>query len=225
MSYQQRIYSRRDMLQMAITLGGLAIASPINLALAQEVKRQLTPEQIMGPFYPILKPLDQDADLTTIRGKRGYAQGKVIHLVGQVLNSRGEPVRGAKIEIWQANTYGRYAHPSDTNPAPFDPNFQGYSVQITDVEGRYRFKTIKPGAYPIDPDQMRPPHIHFDIAGKKDRLVTQMYFPNEPLNEKDYIFKQLGPDKDAAIGKVLPPTKEFEPDSLLVVWDIVLDRG
>ncbi len=72
---------------------------------------------------------------------------------------------------------------------------------------------------------MRPPHIHFDIAGKNDRLVTQMYFPDEPLNEKDSSFKGLGSDKDAAIGRVLPPTKELESDSLIVAWDIVLERG
>ena len=72
---------------------------------------------------------------------------------------------------------------------------------------------------------MRPLHIHFDIAGKNDRLVTQMYFPNEPLNEKDSIFNELGSDKDAVLGKVLPPTKELESDSLVVAWDIVLERG
>src|SRR5262249_24615536 len=114
---------------------------------------------------------------------------------------------------------------SDTNPAPLDPNFQGYGVQITDAEGRYRFKTIKPGAYPVSADRVRTPHIHFDVTGQKDRLVTQMYFPNEPLNEKDFIFNTLGSDKDAAIGKVLAPTKELEPDSLLVTWDIVLNKG
>src|SRR5262249_33276775 len=122
-----------------------------------------------------------------IRGKHGHAQGKIIHLTGQVLNQNGEPVRGAKIEIWQANTHGRYAHPSDTNSAPLDANFQGYSVQTTDAEGHYRFKTIKPGAYRVDANSMRTPHIHFDVMGKKDRLVTQMYFPGEPLNEKDAI--------------------------------------
>jgi protocatechuate 3,4-dioxygenase beta subunit len=225
MSDRQSNFTRREMLEMAIALGGLCLVKPLGLALAQTANHQLTPEQVMGPFYPILKPLDHDADLTMIRGKRGHAQGDVIHVMGRVLNRRGEPVRGAKIEIWQANARGRYAHPSDTNPAPLDPYFQGYSVQLTDAEGRYRFKTIKPAAYPTGPNTMRPPHIHFDIVGSKDRLVTQMYFPNEPLNERDDIFKQLGADKDAAIAKVLPPTKELESNSKLVMWDIVLDRG
>ncbi|HKA18475.1 MAG TPA: protocatechuate 3,4-dioxygenase [Blastocatellia bacterium] len=225
MKYQRKALSRRELLEMAMALGGLAIAQPISSVFGQEGKRRLTPEQIMGPFYPILKPLEQDADLTVIRGKHGHAQGKIIHLTGQVLNQNGEPVRGAKIEIWQANTHGRYAHPSDTNSAPLDANFQGYSVQTTDAEGHYRFKTIKPGAYRVDANSMRTPHIHFDVMGKKDRLVTQMYFPGEPLNEKDAIFMGLGSDKDAAIGKVLPPAKNLEPDSLLMVWDIILDKG
>lgn len=213
---------------MAVPLGGLAILNPIENALAQTGALKLTPEQIMGPFYPVLRPLDRDSDLTRIVGKRGHAQGQIIHLMGRVLNSKGEPVRGARLEIWQANAKGRYAHPGDINPAPLDPNFQGYGVQVTDAEGRYRFKSIKPAAYPINPinpNAIRPPHIHFDVTGKKGRLVTQMYFPGEPLNESDIIFKELGPDRDAAIAKVLPPGKEFEPDSLMVVWDIVLDRG
>jgi protocatechuate 3,4-dioxygenase beta subunit len=213
---------------MVAPLGGFAILKPIENALAQAGAQKLTPEQIMGPFYPVLRPLDRDSDLTRIVGKRGHAQGQVIHLTGRVLNSKGEPVRGARLEIWQANAKGRYAHPGDINPAPLDPNFQGYGVQLTDAEGRYRFKTIKPAAYPINPinpASMRPPHIHFDVTGKKGRLVTQMYFPGEPLNEGDIIFKELGADKDAAIAKILPPGKGFDADSLMVVWNIVLDRG
>jgi protocatechuate 3,4-dioxygenase, beta subunit len=221
-------FSRREMLEMALALGSLAITHPIRSVLAQDMKRSLTPEQIMGPFYPIIRPMDHDMDLTMVKGKRGHAQGKVIHLTGRVLNSKGEPVRGAKIEVWQANTFGRYDHPTDINPAPLDPNFQGFGVQTTDAEGRYRFKTIKPGAYPINPvnpGNVRPPHIHFDVTGTKDRLVTQMYFPDEPLNETDILFKELGSSKNAAIGKVLSPTKELEPDSLLVNWDIILEKG
>ncbi len=221
-------FSRREMLEMAAALGCLAMTNPLRSVIGQEVKRQLTPEQIMGPFYPIMRPMDHDMDLTVIKGRRGRAQGKLVHLTGRVLNSNGEPVRGAKIELWQANTHGRYDHPTDANPAPLDPGFQGYGVQITDAEGRYRFKTIKPGAYPINPanpTNARPPHIHFDVTGRKDRLVTQMYFPDEPLNEKDILFAELGSTRDAAIGKVLPSTKELEPDSLLMNWDIILEKG
>lgn len=228
MTDETRTLSRRALLQMAFPVTGLALLDPMRFVLAQEPANRLTPEQIMGPFYPVLKPLDRDSDLTRIVGKRGHAQGKVIHLTGHVRNSKGEPVRGARIEIWQANAKGRYDHPGDINPAPLDPNFQGFGVQVTDAEGRYRFKTIKPAAYPINPlnpGNVRPPHIHFDVTGRKGRLMTQMYFPDEPLNEQDIIFKDLGADKPAAICKVLPAGKTFEADSSLVVWDIVLDRG
>ena len=100
--------------------------------------------------------------------------------MGRFLNMKGEPIPGARVEIWQANTYGRYTHPGDTNPAPLDPNFEGYGVQITDAEGRYRFKTIKPGAYPAAQGWTRPPHIHFKVETKTNWLVTQMYFYGEP---------------------------------------------
>ena len=227
MNEETRTFSRRALLQMALPVSSLALLDPMNLVLAQEANK-LTPEQIMGPFYPVLKPLDRDSDLTRIVGKRGHAQGQVIHLTGRVTKSKGEPVRGARMEIWQANAKGRYDHPGDINPAPLDPNFQGFGVGFTDAQGRYRFKTIKPAAYqidPLNPGNVRTPHIHFDVTGRKGRLVTQMYFPDEPLNEQDIIFKELGADKAAAICKVLPPGKTFEADSSLLVWDIVLDRG
>jgi len=144
---------------VSLAFGGLAISKPVNSVLAQTSAptpripnephllgekaqtRLLTPPDLTGPFYPLLKPPDRDADLTTIHGESGRAQGQVIHLMGQVLNLQGKPVKGARVEIWQANIYGRYNHPSDPNPAPLDPNFEGYGVQITDAEGRYRFKT------------------------------------------------------------------------------------
>ena len=214
---------RRRVLGMSLAVGGLAFSGAASLVLAQALKR--TPGEILGPFYPVLKPLDQDADLTVISGKSERAQGQVLHLMGRVLNLKGESVAGARVEIWQANTHGRYDHPSDRNPAPLDPNFQGFAVQFTDAEGRYRFKTIKPGAYPATPDWMRPPHVHFEVMGKSNRLVTQMYFPGEPLNEKDILLQGLRSNKEGAIAKLLPPTKEVEPDSLIAVWDIVLDKG
>jgi protocatechuate 3,4-dioxygenase beta subunit len=192
---------------------------------AAEQRLQRTPDQVLGPFYPLTKPLDRGADLTTIPGKPGRAQGQVIHLMGRVLDTKGEPVAGARVEIWQANTHGRYTHPSDSNPAPLDPNFEGFGVQITDHEGRYRFKTIKPDGYPTHiPGWKRPPHIHFDVTGKVDKLVTQMYFDGDPLNDKDRLL-QSSWAKEPLIAKLLPPTRDVEPESLLAVWDIVIPRG
>ena len=217
----ERAISRRHALT---ALAGLVLYGA-NFATARGEALRRTPGEILGPFYPMMKPLDQDADLTMVDGKTGRAQGQIVHLSGRVLNLKGEPVPGARIEIWQANAWGRYDHPSDTNPSPLDPNFQGYAVQLTDADGRYRFKTIKPGAYPARADWMRPPHIHFDVTGKANRLVTQMYFPGEPLNEKDLLLQGLRSNKEGAIANLLPRTEAVERDALIAIWDIVLDKG
>jgi protocatechuate 3,4-dioxygenase beta subunit len=208
---------------MSLAVAGFAMPGALRSVYAQALKR--TPGEIVGPFYPVLKPLDQDADLTVISGKLGHAQGQIVHLMGRVLNLKGEPVQGAKIEIWQANTHGRYTHPSDTNPAPLDLNFDGFSVQFTDDEGRYRFKTVKPGAYPANANWMRPPHIHFEVTGKSNRLTTQMYFPGEPLNDTDILLQSVRSNKEGAIAKILQPTNDLEPESIIAAWDIVLDKG
>ena len=219
-------FSRREVLAMAVGVSGFAMSGGVASVLGQLADRRNTPQLTSGPFYPLIKPLDQDADLTLITGKQGRAQGKIIHLTGRVLNGRGEPVSGATVEIWQANAHGRYTHQSDPNPAPLDPHFEGFGVQITDAEGRYRFKTVKPGAYPGTLAGMRTPHIHFQVAGKVDRTVTQMFFPNEPLNETDHILRELkGWRREAVIARLMPPTKELEADSLVALWDITLIKG
>ena len=161
--------SRREILRMSAVLA-LASAVPTKFAFAQ-VPAQRTPDQILGPFYP-LTPLPQDADLTRVAGRPGRAQGQVLNVMGRVLNLKGEPVRNAKVEIWQANAHGRYTHPSDHNPAPLDPNFEGGATLSSDLDGRYRFMTIKPAAYPAGPNRMRPAHIHFQVSGRQDRLCV-----------------------------------------------------
>lgn len=225
MNKEEKIFSRRQMLKMGIGFGGLALLG--GTGLAQTVERTVTPEVTMGPFYPMLKPLDKDADLTSVKKQKGVAAGAIVHVAGRVLDQKGNPVKGAKIEIWQANSYGRYSHQSDPNTAQLDPNFQGYAVLKTDNEGRYRFKTIKPGAYPVSATEIRPPHIHFDVEGKANRLVSQMFFPGEPLNEKDLLFLALTKQtaKNAVLAQQLPPTKEIEKDAMLLNWDIVLING
>jgi len=207
---------------MALAAGGFAM-SGVSAVFAETLQR--TPGEILGPFYPVIKRVEQGADLTTIPGRQGRATGQVIHVMGRVLNVEGQPVRGARIELWQANAQGRYSHPSDTNPAPLDPNFEGFAVQNTDAECQYRFKTIKPGAYPATANWMRPPHLHFDVTGKINRVITQMYFPGESLNDKDLLLQNIRANKESLIAKVLPPTADVEPDSLTVVWDIVVDKG
>ena len=144
----------------------------------------------MGPFYPAHPLTDRDFDLTRISGHGGRARGEVIEIVGQVLRIDGTPVRNAAIEVWQANSAGKYRHPDDRNPAPLDPDFQGYARLSTGANGGFRLVTVKPGAYPA-PIGLRAPHVHFDIRSEEFRLVTQMYFPGEALNLKDPLLSTM----------------------------------
>ncbi len=220
---EKRFFSRRQALELSLAWGGVFLSGHLQPVFAQLSRLVPTSEQGMGPFYPVKKPVDQDDDLTLIRGKVGKAQGQVIHLTGRVLNLKGQPLSGARVEIWQANTFGRYNHPGDANPAPLDPNFEGYGVTNTDADGWYRFKTIKPAPYPAATGWTRPPHIHFQVTANAHRLVTQMYFPGEPLNEKDRLF-QTAAHKESLIVKLKPAPQDREPGGLLAHWDIVLPR-
>jgi protocatechuate 3,4-dioxygenase beta subunit len=212
---------RREILKMSAMLGVTSVVST-KFAFAQAAV-QRTPGQILGPFYP-MKAFAQNADLTKVPGRPGRAEGEILNVMGRLINLKGEPVRKARVEVWQANAHGRYTHPSDTNPARLDPNFEGSAVLTTDSEGRYRFKTIKPAAYPAGPDRMRPAHIHFEVYGRQDRLVTQMYFEGDPYNNTDRFLQSAG-RTELLIAKLLPPPPEFEPESKLVVFDIVLGAG
>ena len=213
---------RREILKMSAVLAGSGALFSTKLA-AAEAALLRTPGQILGPFYP-LGELSQNSDLTRVPGRSGRAEGPVLNVMGRVLNLAGEPVRNARVEVWQANTYGRYTHPSDPNPVPLDPNFEGTALLTTDSEGRYRFKTIKPAAYPAGPNLMRPAHIHFQVSGRQDRLVTQMYFEGDPYNVTDPFLNSAG-RKELLITKLLDPSPEFEPDSRMVIFDIVVYKG
>jgi protocatechuate 3,4-dioxygenase beta subunit len=153
--------------------------------------RVITPSQTIGPFFAVGLHASNEDDLacTTPGGPR--AGGTPIVVAGQVTDEHGRPVRKALIEVWQANRWGKYEHPDDITDAAVDPNFKGWGRMLTDAEGRYRFRSVLPGAYP-NPGYdhwMRPPHIHFSIfaAGVMQRLITQLYFPDEPLNDIDPI--------------------------------------
>lgn len=146
-----------------------------------------TPPQTQGPFYPDTLPLDQDNDLTRIAGKPGEAQGEFTELGGRVLDTSGMPLDGIRVEIWQCNAFGRYHHPRDNRAVSLDPHFQGYGSFITGANGGYRFRTIKPVAYPG-----RTPHIHFALSGPGIRpLVTQLYVQGEPGNRDDFVLNSI----------------------------------
>jgi protocatechuate 3,4-dioxygenase beta subunit len=141
-----------------------------------------------------------DNDLT--RQFPGEPQGERIIVTGRLLEEDGGPVRNSLVEIWQTNAAGRYRHEVDQHPAPLDPNFAGAGRTLTDDDGRYVFVTIKPGAYPWKnhPNAWRPAHIHFSVFGRafSSRLVTQMYFPGDPLQEYDPIFQSIRDPKARA---------------------------
>jgi protocatechuate 3,4-dioxygenase, beta subunit len=191
------------------------VPAPARLA---DVAAPVFGEETVGPG---------DNDLTRQHG--GEPLGERILVTGRVLESDGRPVRGALVEIWQANAAGRYVHTVDQHPAPLDPNFTGAGRCLTDGEGRYEFVTVKPGAYPWKnhPNAWRPGHIHFSLFGRAftDRLVTQMYFPGDPLFAYDPIFQSV---RDAQARERL--IARFDLDTtqenwaLGYVFDIVL-RG
>jgi protocatechuate 3,4-dioxygenase beta subunit len=134
-----------------------------------------------------------DADLTA--GHPGEPIGERIIVTGRVLDESGRPVAGQLVEIWQANASGRYGHHRDQHPAPLDPNFTGFGRCLTGPDGTYRFTTVKPGPYPWrnHHNAWRPAHIHFSVFGTAftQRLVTQMYFPGDPLFALDPIFQSI----------------------------------
>ena len=168
-----------------------------------------------------------DDDLT--RQHDGEPVGERIVVHGRVVDEQARPIPGALIEVWQANAAGRYRHDVDRHPAPLDPNFSGAGRCLTDGEGRYRFTTIKPGAYPWrnHDNAWRPAHIHFSIFGRAfvQRLVTQMYFPGDPLFPFDPIFNAV---RDPRARDLLVARFDYaatEPEwALGYEWDIVLRR-
>jgi protocatechuate 3,4-dioxygenase, beta subunit len=157
-----------------------------------------TLSELTGPVYPYGKIEANDSDLT--RQHAGEPLGERIIVQGRVLDEDGRPIPQTLVEVWQANAAGRYAHRIDAHPAPLDPNFSGGGRTITDDQGRYRFVTIRPGAYPWrnHDNAWRPAHIHFSLFGTSflSRLVTQMYFPGDPLMPADPVLNSI-PDANA----------------------------
>lgn len=197
----------------AFTAGALIGATGATSALAQKV----TAESPMGPFFPLDYRGETDADLTRIAGHANRAQGQVIEVMGRVLDKHGRPINGARLDIWQANTHGRYAHPQDPAVMPLDPDFQGFATIHTGSDGSWKLTTIKPGSY-ASPIGTRTPHIHMDAFGVSSRNVLQMYFPEEAeLNAVDELYSALGGDAPTSVATALGDHRYS--------WDIVLFEG
>ena len=192
------------------------------------IRRPATRTEATGPMELQRKLPCGDANLAELSPGK-FAIGQLMHIAGRILDEEGRPVRGAIVELWQANASGRYFHPIDQRAAPLDPHFVGNGRIRTDDEGRYAFMTVKPGAYPVPVKETwwRPPHLHFSVIGPSSlsRLVTQMYFEGDPLNALDSILNSI-PDRAARqrlIARDLPPA-EVGDEWLGFTHDIVL-RG
>jgi protocatechuate 3,4-dioxygenase beta subunit len=177
-----------------------------------------------GPALGDLRPGELCDDLTT-----AGPVGERITVTGRLLDSDGRPIPDSLIEVWQANAAGRYRHRRDNWPAPLDPNFHGGGRTVTDSEGRYSFVTIKPGPYPWGNhyNAWRPAHIHFSVMGRvfDERLVTQMYFPADPLFPHDPIFNSV---RDPELRELMISRFSMEASqdnwALAYEFDVVVDR-
>jgi protocatechuate 3,4-dioxygenase beta subunit len=187
----------------------------------------LTLSELTGPGPVISSVTPEDADLTRNAGTGGEAIGQRIIVTGRVMDENGAPVPNTLLEIWQANAAGRYLHKRDQWPGPLDPNFLGMGRCLSDQQGVYRFMTVRPGAYPWKnhTNAWRPAHIHFSLFGPstRSRLVTQMYFPDDPLHALDPIMSSI-PTPGAREALVAAYDHNVtEPEwALGYRWDIVL---
>ena len=191
------------------------------------VRRPQTQSELTGPQNLARRLGTVRGDLAGHGAKR--ALGQLIHVRARVVDEDGVPVPGAVVEVWHCNAAGKYIHPNDTNDAPADLNLYGAARMLTGDSGLVELRTIKPGAYPV-PDTggwWRPPHVHFSVWGKVwlARLVTQMFFPGEPLNEFDAILNAVrDPEARARCIARLAPTSQGPADALVYEYQLVV-RG
>ena len=178
-----------------------------------------TPKLTEGPFYPDKLPLDTDNDLVIVNNSVTPSVGEITHLTGRILNEKGDPIRNAFVEIWQVDNNGAYIHSGSSNRDKLDANFQGYGRFLTDSEGRYYFRTIKPVAYPG-----RCPHIHFGVSRNGKRvLTTQLLIKGHPQNDRDGVTREV---KDAKQRELImadfSPIKDSKIGELSAKFDLVL---
>ncbi|MBI3249132.1 MAG: protocatechuate 3,4-dioxygenase subunit alpha [Deltaproteobacteria bacterium] len=180
------------------------------------MKLKQTPSQTVGPFFSKALLHEGGNDLAA----RGAA-GQPVVITGRVLDGDGAPVSDALVEIWQANAAGRYDHPDDTRDLPTDPHFSGFGRAGTDAQGNFRFRTIKPGPVPGTDSSLQAPHIVVSVfaRGLLKRLVTRLYFPDEPLNAHDPVLASV---PDATRRTTLIARSTDGASTLVLRFDIVL---
>jgi len=184
--------------RLLLGAAGILAAGPITAA---QRLLQATPPQSAGPFYPVELPLDDDNDLTVVKGRNGRPEGQITDLTGRILDLNGRSVPKVRIEIWQCDANGRYHHPYDHGDRPADQNFQGHGGTLSSKHGEYRFRTIRPVPYPG-----RTPHIHLAVfpPGQKP-FVTQLYMKGDPRNDRDFIYRRVPVEKrDLVLAEFLP---------------------
>ena len=180
---------------------------------------------LLGPAAHHGFDLPDDSDLTTNAGTGSPPLGEKIVVEGAVLTEDGVPIPGALVEIWQANAAGRYTHKRDQHEAPLDPNFTGVGHCTTASDGSFRFVTITPGAYPVPETGIwRPRHIHFSVIGSRwaSRLITQLYFPGDPLHERDPIFMSVPERARKRLIAEYEPEMNIPDEALGYRYNIVL---
>ena len=193
--------------QAIFALSALGVAP---LARTQAGAGRATPSQTLGPFYPRNageRPRQTDADLLAFDGDRLLSRGVPLYLTGRILDRRGNPIAQAEVEIWQCDANAVYHHPAGGAESERDPHFQGYGRALSEADGRFHFRTIRPVPYPG-----RTPHIHVRIAPRSGGvLATQLYLPDEPGNPRDFLFRQLSRDEQAALTLTLRSTESTHP--------------
>ena len=156
----------------------------INQIRTTNINCKNTPPQSTGPFYKVPSKIFNN-DMTN----NGKAIGKKIKVYGKVLDNKCKPITNAVLDIWQANSFGKYNHQADLSESRKDNNFYGYMRLLSNKKGEYSFNTILPGSYKVSKDLIRTPHIHFKVTNNKKQLTTQMYFKGNEMNKKDFLFK------------------------------------
>ena len=201
--------TRRTLVRAA----GLAALAPAAGALSA---LRTTPRQTSGPFYPVKIPLDADADLVQVEGMSRPATGIVAQVTGKVVDTGGNPVPGAKVEIWQCDAFGAYKHPRDRGDVS-EPEFQGYGFTLTSGQGEYRFRTIRPVSYPG-----RTPHIHARISVPgMSVLTTQFYLEGEARNASDFLYRRVPEGLRGMVTARFPAT-EAESETVIPSYTVVV---